>query len=242
MKAIVCRRYGSTDHIQVVEIPKPSPGAEFLCASEEALTAKPSGVSFEDAAAIAEGGAIALQGIRDRGRVQPGHHVLINGAGGGGGTLAVQVAKSMGARVMGVDSAAKLEMLRSLGADEVLDYRRDDFTRKGRRYDLILDLAGYRSLFDHRRALSPGGTYLMVGGATARVLQTLIVGPLMRSGGRRMQILAVRPNRDLDEMADRLASGTLATTIDKTFPLTDAANAIRYVGEGHARGKIVLTI
>ena len=176
------------------------------------------------------------------GRAGPGRHVLINGAGGGAGTLAVQMAKALGAQVTAVDAAAKLDMLRELGADHVLDYEAQDYTRTGTRYDLILDLAGYRSIVACSRALEPGGTYLLVGGATSHVAQTLVFGPLMRVLGKRMKILGVRPNQDLDEVARQLVAGELTPAIDKTFPLEQAAEAIRYVGEGRAVGKVVLTV
>jgi NADPH:quinone reductase-like Zn-dependent oxidoreductase len=160
--------------------------AEYVCVPERLLAPMPAGMSYEQAAALPQAGAIALQGIRDRGLVRSGQQVLINGGGGGAGMYAVQLAKLDGAEVTGVDNAEKLEFMRSLGADHVIDYRREDFTRNGRAYDLILDLAGYRTVFAYRRSLAAGGRYLYVGGSMAMLLQALLVGPLVgRAAARR---------------------------------------------------------
>jgi NADPH:quinone reductase-like Zn-dependent oxidoreductase len=218
--------------------------AEYACARETALAAKPAGMSYEEAAAIPQAGVIALQGIRRRGRVQPGHRVLVNGAGGGAGMYAVQLAKVAGAHVTGVDNAGKLEFIRSLGADEALDYTRVDFTRTGERYDLVLDLAGYRSAFAYRRALAPGGRYLFVGGAVPSLLQVLLVGPLIgRRDDKRVRVLAVHPNTDdLLAVADLCQAGAIRTVIDRRFSLAEAAEALRYLGEGRNNGKVIVTI
>lgn len=219
--------------------------AEYVAVPQSAPMAhKPEGLSFEQAAAIPQAAVIALQGIRDRGRVRAGQRVLINGAGGGAGSFAVQLAKSAGAEVTAVDRGHKLDMLRSLGADHVVDFTQKDFTRSGRRYDLILDLAAHRSILDHRRALSPNGIYAMVGGSMISLLRALILGPLLsRFGSRRMGILGVRPNReDLATAAEMVANGELDCVIDRRYPLSEAAEALRRLGAGQARGKVVITI
>ena len=218
--------------------------AEYVCAREKALAAKPTGMSFAEAAAIPQAGVIALQGIRSKGNVQPGQHVLINGAGGGAGSFAVQLAKLAGAEVTGVDRTGKLDFMRSLGADHVVDCTREDFTRTGDRYDLVLDVAAHRSVFDYRRALAPGGRYLYVGGSVSTLLQVLIVGPLIgRTAGKKARLLLVQPNpRDLAAVAELCQAGTIVPVIDRRFSLGEVPDALRYLGEGHAHGKLVITI
>ena len=153
--------------------------AEYVCASENALEPKPASMTFEEAAAVPQAGVMALQGIRDYGQVQPGQKVLVNGAGGAVGTLAVQIAKSFGAEVTGVDTTGKLDKLRSIGADHVIDYTREDFTRNGQRYDLILDVGGFRSILAHQRALAAGGKCFFIGGSVPRILEVLIGGAIL---------------------------------------------------------------
>lgn len=218
--------------------------AEYVCARERALAAKPAGMSFDEAAAIPQAGVIALQGIRHKGRVQSGQKVLVNGAGGGAGTFAVQLAKLAGAHVTGVDNAGKLDFVRSMGADQVLDYTRTDFTRTGEQYDLVLDLAGHRSVFDYRRALAPNGRYLFVGGSVRTLLQVLLVGPLIAGrAGRKVRILAVRPNpQDLAAVAELCRAGTIAVAIERRFALDEVPDALRHLGEGRAKGKLVITV
>lgn len=219
--------------------------AEYACVPEEAaLVAKPAGMSFEDAAAIPQAAFIALQGVRDKGQLQPGGKVLINGAGGGAGTFAVQIAKSLGAEVTGVDSTMKLDMMLSLGADHVIDYTQEDFTRNAERYDLILDLAAYRSIFDCRRVLSPNGIYLMAGGSMAQLLQALFLGPcISMCGSKKMGVLMAETNRkDLLHMTELHEAGTVVPVIDRTFPLSETAEALRYLGEGRSKGKVVITM
>ncbi len=219
--------------------------AEYVSIPESApLVRKPESLPFEEAAAIPQAAVIALQGIRDRGRVEAGQRVLINGAGGGAGTFAVQLASSAGAEVTAVDRASKLDLLRSIGADHVVDYTREDFTEKGRRYDLILDLAAHRSIFDHRRLLTPNGVYAMVGGSMASILRAAVLGPVIsRTGSRRMGILPVLPNRqDLADATERVADGRLTCVIDRRYPLREAAEAFRHLGAGRACGKVVLTM
>jgi NADPH:quinone reductase-like Zn-dependent oxidoreductase len=218
--------------------------AEYVCVPQAKLAPMPAGLTYEQASALPQTGAIAWQGIRDKGRLQPGQKVLINGGGGGSGMYAVQLAKLQGAEVTGVDNAGKLEFMRSLGADHVIDYAREDFTRNGRRYDLILDLAAYRPAFAYRRSLLPGGRYLYVGGSVATLLQVLATGPLIGAPGRkRIRVLAVRLGvQHLGPIVELVQAGTITTVIDKRFPLSQVPNALRYLGEGHAKGKVVITV
>ncbi len=216
--------------------------AEYVCKSEKSLAHKPSSMSFEIASSIPQGALIAVQGIR--GQVRPGQKVLINGAGGGSGVFAIQLAKLLGAEVTGVDNAEKLDLMRSLGADHVIDYSKQDFTRNGEHYDLILDVLAYRSPFDYRRALAPGGKCFVVGGAVASFLQILIFGPWVRSSAARdIRVLILRPNsNDLIYIADLIEQGKVKPVIDKTFDLGETPQAIRYLGEGHVKGKVVIRV
>jgi NADPH:quinone reductase-like Zn-dependent oxidoreductase len=215
--------------------------AEYVCVPERALAPMPAGMSYEEAAALPQAGAIALQGIWDKGQVQPGQKVLINGAGGGSGMYAVQLAKLYGAEVTGVDNPAKLEFIGSLGADHVIDYTRADFTSNGRSYDLILDLAAHRSALAYKGSLVRGGRYLYVGGSAATLLQVLLVGPLLgRAEGKKLRLLAVRLG--VERLAPIVAlcqAGTIATVIDRRYRLREVPEALRYLGEGHAKGKLV---
>lgn len=218
--------------------------AELVCAHENMLTLKPESLSFEQVAAIPQAALVALQGLR-RGGIAPGQRVLINGAGGGSGSFAVQIAKSFGAIVTGVDSAAKLESMRAVGADAVIDYAVADFAELGERYDLILDLAASRSLFEVRRALSPRGRYVLAGGSLGCLLQALLLGPLLSLfSGKKLALLFAEPNHqdDLFFIQDLVASGKLRPIIDRRFPLSEVVAALRYLGEGHARGKVVITM
>jgi NADPH:quinone reductase-like Zn-dependent oxidoreductase len=217
--------------------------AEYVCVPERLLALMPPGMDHEQAAALPQAGAIAWQGIREKGNVAPGQRVLINGAGGGSGMYAIQLAKLAGAEVTGVDNAGKLDFMRSVGADHVLDYAREDFTRTGRSYDLILDLAGHRSPAAYRRALAPGGRYLYVGGSASTLLQVLLLGPMAGGGGRRIRILAVRLGvQGLGPLVELCRSGAVTTIIDRRFPLSEAAEALRYLGEGRALGKVVVHV
>jgi NADPH:quinone reductase-like Zn-dependent oxidoreductase len=218
--------------------------AEYVCVPESALARIPPGVTHEEAAALPQAGAIALQGIRDKGRVRPGQQVLINGGGGGSGMYAIQLAKLDGAEVTGVDNTEKLEFMRSLGADHVIDYAREDFTRNGRAYDLILDLAAHRSAFAYRRSLAPGGRYLCVGGSVSTLFQILLIGPLIgRSADRRVRVLVVRQGaRHVAPLVGLHQAGKVATVIDRRYPLPEVPEALRYLGDGHARGKVVVTV
>jgi NADPH:quinone reductase-like Zn-dependent oxidoreductase len=218
--------------------------AEYVCARESALALKPPSMTFEEVAAIPQAAVIALQGIRDRGQVQPGEKVLINGAGGGAGTFAVQLAKMYGAEVTGVDNYGKLDFMRSLGADHVIDYTREDFTKNGKQYDLILDIVAHRSVFAYKRALRPNGSYFLAGGSVATILQILFLGPwIRRTTGKKIRVLAVRPNiEDLDFMKVLIEAGKVTPVIDRTYPLSEVPEAMGYVGEGHAQGKVVISV
>ncbi len=218
--------------------------AEYVCVPENILVRLPQGLSYSDAACLPQAGAIAWQGIREKGQVKAGQRVLINGAGGGSGMLAVQLAKLMGAEVTGVDNGEKLEFMRSLGADHVIDYRRDDFTRSGQVYDLILDLAAYRSASAYRRALAPGGRYMCVGGSMGSLLQVLLIGPMLgRGAGKKIRVLAVRLGaKNIAPLVELCQAGTIKIKIDRTFPLDEVPQALRYHGEGHAKGKTVIVV
>jgi NADPH:quinone reductase-like Zn-dependent oxidoreductase len=169
---------------------------------------------------------------------------LINGAGGGAGSFAVQIAKLFGAEVTGVDSTMKMDIMRSIGADHIIDYTQEDFTQNEQRYDRILDLAAYHSIFDYRRALSPKGIYLVVGGSVALVFQTVFLGPLISmTGSKTMRLLAVRPNKqDLESLKELFEAGKIVPAIDRLYPLSEVSEALRYFGEGRVRGKIVITL
>ena len=218
--------------------------ADYVCATEDKFAAKPANISFEEAAAVPMAGVVALQGLRDKGQIQPGQKVLINGASGGVGTFAVQIAKSFGAEVTAVCSTRNLDMARSIGADHVIDYTQEDFTKSGQRYDLILAANGYHPISDYKRALRPQGVYVCSGGSLAQIFQSMLLGPLMsRSGGKRMGNLLHRQNAgDLMVMKGLLESGKVVPVIDRRYPLSEVPEAFRYFGEGHARGKVVITM
>jgi NADPH:quinone reductase-like Zn-dependent oxidoreductase len=218
--------------------------AEYVCVPEKMLIRKPAGLTFEEAAAIPQGGVIALQGIHHKGQVQPGQKVLINGGGGSVGTFAVQLAKYYGAEVTGVDNTVKLHFMRSLGADHVIDYTREDFAKNGDQYDLILDVIAYRSVFAYARPLRRGGTYYFVGGSVAVLFQSLLLGPLIRRmTGRSVRLLAVQRNqKDLAFMTELCEARKIVPVIDKRYSLSEVPEALRYVGEGRAKGKVVITL
>src|SRR5215212_5191811 len=218
--------------------------AEYVCAPENKLAPKPASMTFEEAAAIPQPAVIALQGIRDKGQVQPGQKVLVNGAGGGAGAVAVQLAKLYGAEVTGVDNTGKLDFMRSLGADHVIDYTREDFTKNGKQYDLILDIVAHRSVFAYKRALRSNGRYFLAGGSVPTMLQILFLGPLIRvTTGKRVRILVVRSNlEDMVYVTELYEAGKVTPVIDKTYPLSEIPEAIGYVGDGRAQGKVVITV
>lgn len=214
--------------------------AEYACVPERWLARKPSNLSFEQAAAVPMAGITALQGLRDGGKIQAGQKVLVNGASGGVGTFAVQIAKALGAEVTGVCSTKNVEMVRKIGADHVIDYTRDDFTRDEARYDLLLDTIGNRSLRACRRVLAPKGVYVHVGGRMARVLALPIVSPFVSQ--TLVQLIAKRSSADLEILTGLIEAGKVVPVIDRTYPLAEVPAAIRYLEEGHARGKIVITV
>jgi NADPH:quinone reductase-like Zn-dependent oxidoreductase len=218
--------------------------AEYVCARENALVSKPADMTFEEAAAAPMAAVTALQGLRDKGRIQPGQKVLINGASGGVGTFAVQIAKSFGAEVTGVCSTRKSDMVRALGADHVIDYTQEDFTRNGQRYDLILAVNGYRPISDYKRALNDKGIYVMVGGSSAQLFQALLLGPFVSmTGSKKMGALSAKPDQeDLVFVKELVEAGKVIPVIDRRYPLSGVAEALRYLEEGHARGKVVITV
>lgn len=218
--------------------------AEYVCVSEDALVLKPASTTFEEAAAVPLAAVTALQGLRDKGQIQPGQKVLINGASGGVGTFAVQIAKSFGAEVTGVCSTRKLDMVRSIGADQVIDYTQEDFTKSGQRYDLILAANGYHPILDYKRALSPEGIYVCTGGSMAQIFQSMLLGPWMSMiGSKKMGNLAAKSNKkDLAFMKELLEAGKVVPVIDRRYPLSEVAEALRYLEEGHAQGKVVITV
>ena len=217
--------------------------AEYVCAREDALTLKPADMTFDEAAAIPQAAILALQGLHHKGNIQPGQKVLINGAGGGAGTFAIQIAKSFGAHVTGVDSTVKLEMMRSLGAEHVVDFTKEDFTKRGEHYDLILDLMGYHSFFDYKRSLSPGGIFLLVGGSSALIFKTALLGPLISMmGSKKMGILLHKQNKGMDHMVELFETRKVVPVIDRRYPLSEAPEAMRYFGSGKLVGKVVITL
>lgn len=221
--------------------------AEYVCVRENVLQRIPVFMTFEQAASLPQAGALAIQGLR-KGKLNLnnkalGHKVLINGAGGGAGLLAIQIAKSTGAEVTAVDNTAKLERMHSLGADHVIDFTHHDFTKMGLRYDLILDIMGYHSIFDYRRVLNPNGRYIMLGGGSKYTFQVILMGPLFSLfGDKQMSILFLKPNKDLDILVGLIESGMVTPVIDRTFPLSETADAFRYYSEGRFSGKIVITM
>jgi NADPH:quinone reductase-like Zn-dependent oxidoreductase len=218
--------------------------AEYACAIENKLALKPVNSSFEEAAALPVAAISALQGLRDKGRIRPGHKVLVDGASGGVGTFAVQIAKSFGAEVTAVCSTRNVDTARSLGADHVIDYTREDFTKSGQRYDLILGANAHHTIFDYRRALSQDGIYVMVGGGWAQILQAMLLAPLLSViGSKKMCFFIANINqKDLVFLKDLLEAGKVAAVIDRRYPLSRATEALRYLEEGHAQGKVVITI
>ena len=217
--------------------------AEYVCAPENSLALKPAGMSFTDAAAIPQAGMLAVQGLLDRGEIHAGQKILINGAGGGVGTFALQIAKLYGVEITGVDSTGKLDMMRSMGFDHVIDYTKEDFTKMGKRYDLILDVKTNRSVFDYARALSRNGVYVTVGGSMGRLFQSLLFGPLVSMiHKKKIRIVALKQNKDLAYINELFESGRLKPVIDGPYKLEEVAEAFRLFGKGDHKGKIVITI
>jgi NADPH:quinone reductase-like Zn-dependent oxidoreductase len=217
---------------------------EYRCVTEDKLVLKPAKISFEEAATIPEAALVALQGLRDAGQIQPGQKVLINGASGGIGTFALQIAKSFGAEVTAVCSTRNLDMARSIGADHVIDYTKEDFTRSGQQYDLILAANGYHPISDYKRALSPVGIYVCTGGSLTQIFQSILLGSIMsNTGGKKLGNSYKKPNKDdLIFMSELLEAGKVVPVIDRRYPLSEVPEALRYLGEVHARGKVVITM
>ena len=218
--------------------------AEYVCTREDRLAIKPASLTFEEAAAVPVAAVTALQGLRDHGKIQEGHKVLITGAGGGVGTFAVQMAKAFGADVTGVCSTGKQELVRSLGADRVIDYTREDPIDEGTQYDLIFDIAAYRSILDYRWALSPEGTYVMVGGATIRFFQLLLLKPWMAlTGGMKIvAFMADTTPEELDTLSGMLEAGAVVPVIGRRHTLDEVPKALRYLEQGHTTGKVVVAM
>lgn len=223
--------------------------AEYACASESKLVAKPDNASFEQAASVPIAALTALQGLRDKGKIQPGQKVLINGAAGGVGTFAVQIAKSFGAEVTGVCSTRNVEMVRSIGADRVIDYTREDFTKSGQHYDLIFDLVANHSFSARRRVLNPKGIYIGAGivglggsmiGLLAHLITELVLSRFVSQ--KFVTFMAKLSKEDLTIMRELMAAGKVTPVIDRCYTLSEVPEAIRYLEEGHARGKVVITL
>ena len=222
--------------------------AEYACALEDKLAPRPANLTFEQSAVVAISGLPALQALRDHGRVEPGQKVLIIGASGGVGTYAVQIAKAFGARVTGVCSTQKVDMVRSIGADHIIDYTKEDFADGDQRYDLILDIGGNSSLARLRRALTPDGTLVIVGGegegrwlgGTDRQIRALVLSRIV--GQKLVTFIAKENHEDMIVLGELIESGKLTPVIDRTYPLAEVPEAIRYLEEGHARGKVVITV
>jgi NADPH:quinone reductase-like Zn-dependent oxidoreductase len=218
--------------------------AEYVCAAENKLVRKPANVSFAAAAAVPVAAITALQALRDHGHVRPGQHVVVSGAGGGVGTFAVQIAKALGAEVTAVCSTRNMEVARSIGADHVVDYTREDFTRNGTPSDVIVAVNGYHSMRDFRRALKPNGICVIAGGAWGQLIQGLLWGSLLsKFGGKTIRMMLTRPQHDdLVVLKDLLEAGKVVPVIDRSYPLADVAQAVKYLMEGHAQGKVVINI
>ena len=218
--------------------------AEYAAVPERGLAPKPANLSFEQAAAVPMAGFTALQGLRDQGKIQPGQKVLIQGASGGVGTFAVQIARAFGAEVTAVCSTRNVDQARLLGADHVIDYTQQDFTRSGQQYDLILAANGYHPISAYRGALTPTGNYVIAGGTLAQLFQGMVLGPRMsKEGGRQMGILSAKTKKeDLLYLNELLEAGKIVPAIERCYPLNETAEALRYLGQGHARAKLVITV
>jgi NADPH:quinone reductase-like Zn-dependent oxidoreductase len=218
--------------------------AEYACVPEKVLANKPVNMTFEEAAALPEAGITALQALLNKGQTKSGQKVLICGASGGVGTFAVQIAKSFETEVTGVCSTSKLEMLRSIGADKVIDYTQEDFTESGQRYDLILATGGYHSIFDYARALNTEGTYVCVGGSATQYFQAILFGPLISlTSGKKLGSMLGNPNiEDYELLIKLFEAGKVVPVIDRIYSLSEIPDALRYYGGGHARGKVVIRI
>jgi len=217
--------------------------AEYACIPEKVMALKPKELSFEVAASLPQAAVVAEQGIRYKRQLQPGEKILINGAGGGSGTFAVQMAKLAGAEITGVDSADKLEIIKTLGAQYVIDYKKEDFTKNGERYDLVLDLIASHSVFDYKRSLKIDGIYGMVGGHTRHIFSTLILGGIISFfSKKKMGVVGVKPNQKLDYIVDLIKTGKIKPIIDKVYSLEEIPRAMQYMADGKVIGKVVIKI
>lgn len=217
--------------------------AEYVCAKETALAKKPASMSFEEAAAIPQAAMLAVQGLIDAGEIKQAQKVLINGAGGGVGTFGVQIAKLHGAEVTGVDSAAKLDIMRLIGFDHVIDYRKEDFTKNGKQYDIILDVKTNRPITSYLRALSPNGIYVTVGGSMRRLLQTLLMKPWINlTSTKKVKIVMLKLNKDLDYMNELYEGGQLKFVIDGPYGLEEVPRALEIFGRAEHKGKLVIKV
>jgi NADPH:quinone reductase-like Zn-dependent oxidoreductase len=217
--------------------------AEYVCVNEKSLTLKPTDMPFGAAAAIPQAGTLALQSLSYTRPVNSGDKILINGAGGGVGTFAVQIAKSFGAEVTCVDSSEKLDLLRSIGADHVIDYKQEDFCNNGKRYNRIIDVVANRSVFNYKRSLLPNGILVLVGGSISAILRMVLLGPLLSmADNRKMGILVHKPNKDIAFINKLWADNKLTPVIDRTYPLSEVPLALQYLGKGGAKGKLVISV
>lgn len=219
--------------------------AEYVCAPEKVLAQKPAKLTFEQAASVTSRGILALQGLQSKRPITKGQNVLINGAGGGVGPLAVQIAKHFGAQVTAVDTTKKLDMLQSIGADHVIDYTKQDFTKNGKLYDLILDVAAHHSILDYRHSLTSDGVYSLMGGSRSAIFQTLFFGTILSLfGKKKMGLIAWKPNKkeDLNNIIKLIASGKIKPVIDRCYPLAQVAEAFRHFEKGQPQGKVVITL
>lgn len=217
--------------------------AEYACVRDDALVLKPNYMTFEQAAATPQAGLMALQSILVKGKLKPRQSVLINGAGGGVGTFAIQISKSIGAEVTAVDTGVKLSKLISLGADHVIDYQKEDFTRNGRGYDLIIDVVANRSISQYKASLNPGGTFLMIGGTMSAIFQALFLSRLISMfGNKKLGLFPYHPNQGLEVLIELFKTGKAVPVIDKTFSLQETAEAFRYYAAGNFVGKIIITM
>jgi NADPH:quinone reductase-like Zn-dependent oxidoreductase len=217
--------------------------AEYVCANEKALALKPAAMSFEEAAAIPQAAMLAVQGLIDKGKIKQGQKLLINGAGGGVGTFGIQIAKLYGVEVTGVDNTGKLELMRSMGFDHVIDYTKEDFTRNGKCYDLILDVKTNRSMFDYARALCRNGVYVTVGGSIGRLFQSILLAPwISMMHKKHIRLVALKTNKDLSYMNELFEAGKVKPVIDGPYRLDQVPEAFRLFNKGEHKGKIVITI
>ena len=217
--------------------------AEYVCAEANALALKPPLMTFEQAAAIPQAGLLALQALLYKQQIQPGQKILFNGAGGGVGTLGIQMAKSFGAEVTAVDCTEKLELMRSLGADHVIDYTQQDFTKNGQQYDRIVDVAANRSVVEYKRALTPQGMFVMVGGSSSLVYKLMLLGPWISiTENKKLGLLLHKANKGIDIIKNLFEDGKINPVIDRRYPLDEVADALRYYAKGQVKGKIIITV